>query len=195
MNPTKGTTTMTETINVVAIAGSLRQASINRGLIRAAAEVDVLGIHVEPLGLIDVPLYNGDVEDVGDPPAVVELKTRIKEADGVLLATPEYNRGMPGVLKNALDWASRQPQQALRGKPFALMGATPGGFGTRASQFQVHQILGNPGSRVLPKPELWVSGASEKFDEAGNLTDETARTHIAELLAAFRDWIVATRSA
>lgn len=180
---------MTETINVVAIAGSLRQASFNRGLVRAAAELVVPGLRAEPFDIGDVPLYNGDVEASGDPPAVAALKERIKEADGVLLVTPEYNRGMPGVLKNALDWASRPPQQALKGKPIALIGATPGGFGTRASQFQLRQILGNPGALVLAKPELWVSKASEKFDERGNLTDDRTRQELSEVLAAFRDWI------
>ena len=141
------------------------------------------------LDLIDVPVYNGDVEAAGNPPAVVELKTRVKEADGLLIATPEYNRGMPGVLKNALDWASRPPDQALKAKPVALIGATPGGFGTRAAQFQLRQILGNPGAMVLPKPELWVSSAEEKFDDEGTLTDETTREHLVEVLEAFRDWV------
>ena len=182
---------MTQTINVVAIAGSLRRASFNRGLVHAACELDVLGVAVREFDIIDVPLYNGDVEDQGNPAAVGELKARIKEADGLLLATPEYNRGMSGVLKNALDWASRPPDQALKAKPVALIGATPGGFGTRAAQFQIRQILGNPGALLLPKPELWVSGASEKFDEEGNLTDEQTRREIGEVLAAFRDWIAA----
>ena len=178
------------TINVVAIAGSLRRASINRGLVRAASALDVPGVTVSEFDIIDVPLYNADIEEQGDPPAVAELKARIKEADGLLLATPEYNRGMPGVLKNTLDWASRPPNQALKGKPVAIIGGTPGGFGTRASQFQVRQILGNPGAFLLAKPELWVSGADDKFDSDGNLTDEATRQEIAEVLAAFHDWII-----
>ncbi|MGI9659711.1 MAG: NADPH-dependent FMN reductase [Gaiellaceae bacterium] len=182
---------MTESINVLAVAGSLRRASINRGLARAAAALDVPGVVVTEFDIIDVPLYNGDVEEQGDPAPVAQLKAAVKEADGLLLATPEYNRGMSGVLKNALDWASRPPDQALKAKPVALIGATPGGFGTRAAQFQIRQILGNPGSPVLPKPELWVSGASEKFDADGNLTDEKTREEIADVLAAFRDWIAA----
>lgn len=180
---------MTETISVVAIAGSLRQASINRGLVRAAAELELPGLRVDPFDITDVPLYNGDVEAAGDPPAVTALKTSVKGADGLLLATPEYNRGMPGVLKNALDWASRPPDQALRAKPVALIGATPGGFGTRSAQFQIRQILGNPGCVVLPKPELWVSHASDKFDEDGNLTDDGTRQALSDLLGTFRDWI------
>ena len=183
---------MTQTINVLAVAGSLRRASFNRGLIRAACELDVPGLALSELDIIDVPLYNGDVEEQGNPAPVVELKARVKEADGLLLATPEYNRGMPGVLKNALDWASRPPEQALKAKPIALIGATPGGFGTRAAQFQIRQSLGNPGALVLPKPELWVSGASEKFDADGNLTDEHTREAIRDVLTAFRDWIAAT---
>lgn len=185
---------MTDTVNVVAVAGSLRRASFNRGLVRAAVEAGLPGLTVTPFDLIDVPLYNGDVEDRGDPAAVVELKRAIGEADGLLVATPEYNRGMPGVLKNALDWASRAPERALAAKPVALVGATPGGFGTRASQFQIRQILGNPGAIVLPKPELWVSGARDKFDDDGNLTDEPTRERLVEVLGAFRDWIRALPS-
>jgi chromate reductase len=180
---------MTETIKIVAIAGSLRRASFNRGLVRAALEVALPGLSVEEFDITDVPLYNGDVEDLGDPAIVAWLKSAIEAADGLLLATPEYNRGMPGVLKNALDWASRPPQQALQAKPVAMIGATPGGFGTRASQFQVRQILGNPGAIALPKPELWVSKAGEKFDDGGNLVDEATRGELAGLLEAFRDWI------
>ncbi len=183
---------MTETINVVAIAGSLRRASFNRGLVRAALELEVPGLQVDEFDIAGVPLYNGDVEAAGNPPAVTALKTTIKEADGLLVATPEYNRGMPGVLKNALDWASRPPDQALRGKPVALIGATPGGFGTRSAQFQIRQILGNPGCAVLAKPELWVSGASEKFNEAGDLTDDDVRQELGDVLSAFRSWIVST---
>lgn len=180
---------MTDTVNVVAVAGSLRRASFNRGLVRAAVEAELPGLTVSAFDLIDVPLYNGDVEDQGDPAPVVELKRTIQQADGLLVATPEYNRGMPGVLKNALDWASRAPERALHAKPVALVGATPGGFGTRASQFQIRQILGNPGALVLPKPELWVSRASEKFDEEGNLVDEATRELLVEVLGVFRDWI------
>ena len=180
---------MSKSIDVLAFAGSLRRASINRGLVRAAAQLEVPGLAVSSFDLADVPLYNGDVEAVGDPAPVAELKQAISAADALLIATPEYNRGVPGVLKNALDWASRPPEKALEGKPVALMGATPGGFGTRAAQFQVRHVLGNPGAPVMPKPELWVSGATEKFDENGDLTDEPTRQALEALLHALRDWL------
>lgn len=180
-------------VSVVGIAGSLRRASINRGLLRAAAAEAPDGLSVDIFEIRDVPLYDGDVEEQGDPPVVSDLKQRIIDADALLLSTPEYNRGMPGVLKNTLDWASRPPQQALMGKVVALMGATPGGFGTRSSQFQIKQILGNPGSIVMPKPELWVSKAGQKFDEDGNLVDDDTRQQVVELLVALADFVRALR--
>ncbi|MFQ5425702.1 MAG: NADPH-dependent FMN reductase [Gaiellales bacterium] len=176
-------------VSVLGIAGSLRRASVNRGLLRAAVDVAPSDIRLEVIDIAGVPLYDGDIEEQGDPPAVVELKQRIIGSDALLIATPEYNRGMPGVLKNALDWASRPPEKALQGAVVALMGATPGGYGTRSSQFQVRQILGNPGALVMPKPEVWVSHAGDKFDEDGNLTDDATRELVAGLLAALGDLV------
>ncbi|MCY4085757.1 MAG: NAD(P)H-dependent oxidoreductase [Actinomycetia bacterium] len=175
---------MTEPLNVLGIAGSLRRASVNRGLLRAAVAEAPPSVRLSVFDLAPIPLYNGDVEAEGDPPSVAQLKRRILSSDALLLATPEYNRGMTGVMKNALDWASRPPEQALAGKPVAIVGATPGGFGTRASQFQARQILGNPGACVLPKPEVWVSNANDKFDEHGGLTDQATRGSLVDLLLA-----------
>ena len=179
---------MSEPLNVLGVAGSLRKASVNRGLMRAAVDAAPPSVDVSVFDLITIPLYNGDVEAAGDPEPVADLKQEILAADALLLATPEYNRGMSGVMKNALDWASRPPEKALAGKPVAIMGATPGGFGTRASQFQTKQILGNPGAFVLPKPEVWVSDADEKFDGNGELTDQATRESLTELLLALAEF-------
>ena len=176
-------------VTVLGLAGSLRLASVNRGLLRAAVEASPPGVSVEIFEIRDVPLYDGDIEDLGDPPPVAELKRRLLESDALLLSTPEYNRGMPGVLKNVLDWASRPPEQALQGKVVTMMGATPGGFGTRSSQFQLKQILGNPGAIVVPKPEVWVSHAGQRFDDDGNLTDDDTRQQITELLVALGEFV------
>ena len=179
---------MSEPLNVLGIAGSLRKASVNRGLLRAAVAEAPPSVRLSVFDLATIPLYDADVEAEGDPAPVADLKRQILAADALLLATPEYNRGMTGVMKNALDWASRPPERALAGKPVAIMGATPGGFGTRASQFQTKQILGNPGAFVLPKPEVWVSSAGKKFDEHGELTDQATRETLVDLLLALEEF-------
>ncbi|HUD70946.1 MAG TPA: NADPH-dependent FMN reductase, partial [Dongiaceae bacterium] len=127
---------------IVGIAGALRHASYNRALLRAAVEAAPPGMSIAVHTLDDIPLYNGDVEAAGIPPAVTALKSAIRAADGLLIMTPEYNHGMPGVLKNAVDWLSRPPKpQAFDQKPVAIGGATPGGFGTRGAQYQLRQCL------------------------------------------------------
>jgi chromate reductase len=179
---------MSDTVTILGIAGSLRRASYNRGLLRAAVELAPADARIEVFDLADVPLYNGDVEAQGDPEPVHRLKEAILAVDALLIATPENNYSIPGVLKNALDWASRAPQRALHGKAVALMGATPGGFGTTRSQAHLRQMFGNPGAYVLPKPEVMVSGAAERFDADGNLHDEAAREQVRALLEALVPW-------
>src|SRR5689334_19794657 len=116
-----------DTLSVCGIAGSLRRESFNRSLLRAAVELAPPGMTITPFALDPVPLYNGDVEAAGDPPGVVALKEAIGGADALFICTPEYQHGVPGVLKNALDWASRPPgRSVLQGKPVAIVGATPG---------------------------------------------------------------------
>jgi chromate reductase len=172
-------------VRMLAIAGSLRSASFNRGLVRAAVDVAPSEVNLEPFDIASIPLYDGDLEAQGDPPGVAELKARVQASDAVLVATPEYNYSIPGVLKNALDWASRPPQRALHHKPIALIGASPGGFGTVRSQLALRQMFVFTESYVMPKPELWVSRARERFDDDGNLTDDDVRKDLASLLEAF----------
>ena len=174
--------------SILALAGSLRRASFNRGLVRAAIEVAPAGIVVTTFELRPVPLYDGDLEEAGVPQAVVDLKAAIAAADGVLLCSPENNASVPAVLKNAIDWASR-PQGVIQGKPIALAGATPGGFGTMRAQIAWRQTLANLRVPLLPSPSLLVSGADDKFDADGNLTDAKTRADIEALLAAFAVWI------
>lgn len=176
------------TFRVLGIPGSLRAKSYNRALLEAAREVAPQGVEIEILDLASVPLYDGDVEAEGDPEAVRDLKERIRNADALLIATPEYNASIPGVLKNAIDWASRPPQSALRHKPIAIMGAAPGNFGTIRAQTALRQILAHTDSYVLHKPEVLVFKAGEKFDADGVLQDEDTREWVRTLVEALVDW-------
>ena len=177
-------------LRILGIPGSLRQASYNRGLLKAAQEVVPKDVKIELTDLAAIPLFNADVEAKGDPEPVREFKERIRAADALLIATPEYNYNIPGVLKNAIDWASRPPADSvLRQKPIALMGASPGRFGTTRAQLALRQVFVFTDSLVLIKPELMVSGAAQLFDTEGNLWDEETRRRVRGLLEALRDWV------
>jgi chromate reductase, NAD(P)H dehydrogenase (quinone) len=172
-----------------AIVGSLRRDSYNRAVLRAAQELapDMMTIKEHPLD--DVPLYNHDVEQQGDPHPVAALKGAIAAADALLIITPEYQHGVPGVLKNALDWASRPPGRApLQGKPVAIMGASPGMTGTARAQTQLRQTLVYNGCRVLPPPEILISRVHERVTD-GVLTDDKTREFIEGALHRLVDWV------
>jgi len=177
-------------IRVVGLAGSLRKDSLNRALLRAAVELAPPSLRIEVFDLDAVPLYNGDVEAEGDPPAVAALKAAIAAADGVLFATPEYNHGVPAVMKNAVDWASRPPRGApLGGKPVGIIGASPGATGSARGQSQLRQAFEFTNSYCLPQPEVLVFRAHEKFDASGALVDEATRSFLGRYLAAFEGWV------
>lgn len=174
---------------ILAIPGSLRRESFNRRLLEAARELAPGEVTVELLDLRSIPFYDGDVEAAGDPPAIRDLKARIRAADALLIATPEYNGGVPGLLQNALDWASRpRGAAALDAKPVAVVGASPGGGGTGRAQNILRQILANAGAAVVPGPELLVSRASDRFDGDGALIDEALADELRGVLGALRDW-------
>ncbi len=178
-------------IRVVAIAGSLRQASYNRGLLRAAVGVTPTGMVMEIFDLAAIPMYNQDVEDAGEPLPVVAFKRAIREADALLVATPEYNHGVPGVLKNAIDWASRpRATSPLKDRPVAIMGASPGRGSTARAQAQLRETFVFAGACVMPQPEVLVGSAASLFDEDGDLTDDRIRASIAELVEALRAWTI-----
>lgn len=182
--------------NVVALAGSLREQSYNRALIRAAEELAPEGMRIEPIEIGDLPFYNADVEAKGDPPAVARFKTAIGNADGILIATPEYNDGVPALLSNAIDWASRLPGRSpIAGKPVAIMGASPSQIGTARAQAHLRQILGHVDARVLPPPELLVARAHERFDDRQRLTDDATRKVLTDVLKRFSRWIARERAA
>jgi chromate reductase, NAD(P)H dehydrogenase (quinone) len=175
---------------VCGIAGSLRAGSYNRALLRAARELAPEGMEVRIFDrMAEVPPFNEDVEAAGDPEPVRALKQAIREADALLIATPEYNHGVPGVLKNAIDWASRPPRgSVLAGKPAAILGASPGVTGTARAQTQLRQAFVFTQTPALLQPEILVYRAHEKFDEQGRLTDEKTREFVGRLLRELATW-------
>ena len=177
---------------IVGIAGSLRKASINGYLLRAAASLVPQGTELELASIAGIPLFNQDELDRGMPAAVAELKERVAQADGLLLATPEYNHSLPGVLKNAVDWLSRPASDIPRlfgDKPVALMGAATGAGGTRLAQAAWLPVLRVLGTRPYFGKSMFVVNGGKVFDPDGNLTDESTRQHLSEFIAGFAHFI------
>jgi chromate reductase, NAD(P)H dehydrogenase (quinone) len=179
---------MPERIDVLGFAGSLRQDSYNRATLRAAVELAPAGMTVETFDLAPIQPYNEDVRQRGFPPPEQEFRERIRAADALLIVTPEYNRGVPGVLKNAIDWASRPPDQPFDGKPTAILGASPGAIGTAVAQYDLRRYLAVLNALVVTRPSVIIGLAAEKFDAQGRLIDEPTRGLIGELLTALAEW-------
>lgn len=176
-------------ISVLAFAGSLRSGSYNRALLRAAREEAPADMTIEIFDLEGIPLYNADLEAEGDPERVKALKEGIRRADALLIATPEYNHGVPAVMKNAIDWASRPPKNSpLDGKPIGVLGASPGMTGTARGQSQLRQSFVFTNSYCMPQPEILVYRAHEKFDDDGRLTDDKTREYLGKYLLALAAW-------
>lgn len=179
-------------MQLIGLSGSLRSGSFNTALLRAAAALLPEGVALTVHTAHGIPLYDGDLETAdGIPPAVSGLKDAIAAADGLILSTPEYNNSVPGVAKNAIDWLTRPPadiQRVFNGKPVAVMGATPGGFGTILSQNAWLPILRYLGTRTWFEGRLLVSRAQAVFDDEGNLTDEKTREQLQQFLAGFVDF-------
>ena len=179
---------MSKQIRILGIAGSLRHESYNRAALRAATQLMPEGASIEIFELDGIPGFNQDEEQ--NPPAkVVELKRRIREADAILIVTPEYNYSVPGVLKNAIDWASRPyGDSAWNGKPAAIMGASIGAIGTARAQYHLRQMFVFLNMFPINQPEVMIGNASERFDAAGNLTDDTTKDFIRQLLQTLVEW-------
>jgi chromate reductase, NAD(P)H dehydrogenase (quinone) len=175
-------------IRVVGLSGSLRQGSYNSAALRAAQALAPDGMTIDTAAIGDLPLYNEDLRAAGYPPEVARLRAQIAAADAVLFVTPEYNYSISGVLKNAIDWASRPPDQPFEGKPVAMMGASGGLFGTARAQNHLRQMLVFLNAHPINKPQVTIGQAAGKFDEAGNLTDEPTRQHIRSLLESLAAW-------
>jgi NAD(P)H-dependent FMN reductase len=183
--------------NIIGLCGSLRRASFNLMLLHAAAEAAPSGTSIEIESIREIPLYDGDVEaEHGIPPAVQHLKNRIAGADGLLIVTPEYNNSVPGVLKNAIDWLSRPSSdigRVFRGRPVAVMGATPGPAGTALSQAAWLPVLRTLGMRPWFEGRVLVSGASKIFDSHGRVADAATEDRIRTFVEGFAAFVEAQR--
>ena len=175
-------------INVLAICGSLRTGSYNLAALRTAIELKPPGMTIATADIGSIPLYNEDVRAQGFPPPVEKLRQQIKEADALLFATPEYNYSIPGVLKNAVDWASRPPDQPFAGKPVAIMGAGAGMAGTARAQYDLRRCCVFLDMHPLNRPEVLIGVAHTKFDAEGAFTDEVGRGLIRDLFVALEQW-------
>ncbi|HEX6160563.1 MAG TPA: NAD(P)H-dependent oxidoreductase [Thermoanaerobaculia bacterium] len=176
-------------MNIVGICGSLRRASYNRALLHAAIELAPDGMSIVIADLRGIPLYDGDLEaEIGFPESVERLREQIRAADGLLFATPEYNCGLPGVLKNAIDWVSRGADQPFADKPAAVMGASLATLGTVRAQVALRQTAVYLNLHLLQRPEVFIGRAQEKIDPDGRLYDEKSRQVIARLLVALQGW-------
>lgn len=173
--------------SILGLSGSLRKASFNAGLLRAAADLAPDDTRIEIGSIANVPLYNGDIETAeGLPTAVQTLQSQLRSADGLLLVTPEYNNGIPGVFKNAIDWMSRGDGLKLFvGKPVAVIGASPGGFGTILAQSQWLPVLRTLKCNLWTDGRLMVSRAGGLYDGAGNLTDDKTREMLRDYVRGF----------
>lgn len=178
---------------LIGIAGSLRKGSYNAALLRAAAETAPGGTRVEIASIAGIPLYDGDLEsEQGIPAPVAELKEKIAAADGLLIVTPEYNNSIPGVLKNAIDWLSRPPEDIPRvfgGRAVAIIGATPGAGGTRLAQVAWLPVLRTLGTRPWFGRQLYMARAAQLFDGEGKLADEKSRKVVSDLVAGFAAFV------
>lgn len=179
-------------IRIIGISGSLRRASFNTALLRTAQDLMPEDAELIEGDISDIPLYNGDEEATSGIPAAVEsLKEQIASADALLLFTPEYNNSIPGVFKNAIDWTTRPAKDISRvfgGKPVAVMGATPGGFGTILSQDAWLSVLRTLGTRPWYEGRLMVTRAGNVFDDQGRMTDDKMRERLKTFLAGFSEF-------
>ena len=179
---------MSKPVRILGIAGSLRRESYNRAALRAATQLLPEGATIDTFELDGIPAFNQDEEQ--NPPAkVAELKQRIREADAILFVTPEYNYSIPGILKNAIDWASRPyGDSAWNGKPAAIMGASVGAIGTARAQYHLRQMFVFLNMFPINQPEVMIANASERFDAQGNLTDDATKEFIRQLLQSLVEW-------
>jgi chromate reductase, NAD(P)H dehydrogenase (quinone) len=180
-------------MKVIAMAGSVRRTSYNRAMLAAAAELAPPRMKIQITDAVGaLPLFNADLdlETNEQLESVRRLRGEIADADGLLIATPEYNHSLPGVLKNAIDWLSRPgPREVLAAKPVAIIGASSGPWGTRLAQSALRQVLYSTEASVLPRPMLFVRECATLFDSTGRLNDAPTRKRLIELIEAFEKWI------
>jgi chromate reductase, NAD(P)H dehydrogenase (quinone) len=175
-------------MQILAISGSLRKQSFNTALLHEMKQVSPKEVIFTIQTLENIPLFSKDIEDQGFPQSIVDLKTAVKEADGILIATPEYNHAVSGVLKNALDWASRGGN-SFSDKPVAICGVSDGMYGTARAQLNLRIVMNALNTHAMAKPFLQLTFAEEKFDQSGNLVDEKTKQKTTEFLQSFISWI------
>jgi len=175
-------------LKVLGLCGSLRKASLNMAALRACNELLPAGMKLEIASIADLPMFNQDVLDAGMPAPVKRLRDEIVAADGLLIASPEYNFSVPAPLKNAIDWGSRAPNQVFQDKPIAIFSVAPGPVGGARMQYDLRKMLVQLWGHVLPRPEVFIVNAAPKFAD-GKLADELSRKFLGELLAGFKVWI------
>lgn len=176
-------------MNVIGISGSLRAKSYNRGLLHAASELAPTSIRVKEASIADLPLYNLDLQEAGMPGTVLELAEDIANADGLLIAAPEYNGTISSPLKNAIDWLSRIAPPVFVNKPIAIMSASTGRLGGGRVQYDLRKCLGLLGGLVMPRPELFICSAREVFDTEGRLRGAAEIQMLTQQMLAFDQWI------
>ena len=181
------------TLDIVGICGSLRKASINHAALRLAGQLMPTGMALDIVDWREVPVFDGDVLAQGLPPAVAALRERVRRADAVLIATPEYNFSIPGGLKNLLDWLSRGDDQPFALKPLAVLSASPGPLGGARVQYDLRKVMLFLNAAVLVKPEVFIGGAGAKFDAQGTCTDDTTRKFVGDQMAALQRWIAGVK--
>ncbi len=184
---------MTQPLDIVGLCGSLRKGSLNRMALRLAGELMPPSMKLDIVDWRELPPFDADLLAAGMPAPVGALRERIARADGVLFATPEYNFGLPGMLKNAIDWVSRGADQPFAMKPVAVLSATPGPLGGARVQYELRKALQYLHAMVMVKPEVFIGMADGKFDAQGHCTDETTRKFVTEQMRAFEPWIAAVR--
>lgn len=175
-------------MKLLGISGSLRQGSLNSAVLRAAIELAPAGVAIERFDLSSIPLYNGDVEAAGFPAGVVAFREAIAQADALLIVTPEYNSGIPGVLKNAIDWASRGADQPFDGKPIAIVTASPGRLAGARCQLQLRQCFVPLNGQVMVQPELMIAAAHKLIDADARLADAETRERLRRVIEALAAW-------
>jgi len=177
------------TLDIVGLCGSLRSGSVNRAALNLAGSLMPDSMRMEVVEWREVPPFDADLLAHGYPAPVQALRERIRRADALLIATPEYNFSIPGVFKNVIDWVSRGEDQPFANKPVAILSATPGPLGGARVQYDLRRVMLFVNAMVLVKPEIFIGGAGGKFDTEGNCTDETTRKFVGDQMKSFEKWI------
>lgn len=177
-------------VKIIGIAGSLRQHSYNKSALLAAKGLLPEGVGLKIVDISNVPFFNEDVESVEVPKVVIDFKNKLLEADAFIIATPEYNYSIPGVLKNALDWASRGEKPPLSGKPLAIMSASPGMLGGSRVQYHLRQVAVALNMITINSPEVFITNAHEKFDLNGTIIDKDTEKRIEKLINELVDYVL-----